>query len=373
MATKVNRIIDADGHVNERPVLGRFVELLEMPYRSRVKLVDGDISQLIIDGGAPWPAGRGNTAGSAALRVRKTEGPLSTWHQHPDRCGMWDPRRRVKDMDVDSIDMAVLFPGPVGLAAHGVQDVPMATALSRAYNDWLAEYCKPFPKRLKGVAVLPVQDIAASVQELRRCVKDLGFLGGLMPNRPGPLLRNLDDPVYEPLWDEAQRLDVPICIHNNLIYDTALGERFNSYVDFKPIHDPAENMLAIQALIFGGVLDRFPRLRVAILEGGIGWIPFWADRLSEYYEEFMDGELKRGGPWEYVKCEQLYFSGEVEESTLGYVVKTIGADRIVFASDYYHHDCRFPGSTRAIQERTDLSAEAKAKVLGRNAAVLYGL
>ena len=368
----VSRVIDADGHVNEPPVLEQFLDCLRPPYRDRARPSPENPMTLLIDGKV-WPPRRKDPK---RLVVHGGEA-LASWHEQPARSGMWDPHRRIRDMDVDRMDVAVLFPGPYGLAAPGHPDPQMAVALALAYNDWLARYCKPFPERLKGVASLPAHDVPASVAELRRCVKELGFVGGMMPNRPPNAQRNLDDPAYEPLWDEAQRLDVPICIHNNA-FQMALQERFtfgggmHSYLGNKPIHDPVENMLAVQALIFGGVLDRFPRLRVAIMEGGVGWIPFWMDRLGEYYEEFLEGTFKRGGPVEYFKSEQLFFSFEVEETTVGYVANVIGPERLLYASDYFHHDAKVPGSVKLVEKRRDLTQEAKNAVLGGNAAVLYG-
>lgn len=363
-------VIDADGHVHEPPVLGQFLEFVERPYRARVQVSPDNPMAMLIDG-QPWPGTRAR-ASNAGMLVRGKE-PMADWHEQPARCGMWDPHKRIQDMDLDGVAAAVLFPGTLGLAAPGHPERPLGVALTRAYNNWLAAYCHPYPDRLKGVAALPVLDIQESVAELRRCVTELGFVGASMPNRLPNAHRNLDDPAYQPLWDEAQRLDVPICIHNNTVYQTALGERFTAYIDKKPIHDPAENMLAVQCLIFGQVLDRFPRLRFAFMEGGVGWVPFWMDRLGEYYEEFLEGKFDRGAPAEYFKSDQCFFSCEVEERTIPYVAKVIGPDRIVYASDYLHHDAIFPGAAKAISERTDLAATAKAKILGGNAIRLFGL
>lgn len=362
------RVIDADGHVEEPPVLEQFLACMERPHRDRVRASPENPRVLEIDG-KPWPGQA--TPPSVGLMVRGKE-PLADWHHKPERSGMWDPHRRIRDMDAEGQDIAVLFPGPWGLAGPGHPDKGMAIAIARAYNNWLAEYCKPDPGRLKGVASLAAWDVQESAAELRRCVKELGFVGGMLPNRPPHTDRNLDDPAYDPLWEEAQRLDVPICIHNNA-YQMAMRHRFGTYLQNKPIHDPVENMLAVQCFVFGGALDRFPKLRVAFMEAGVGWVPFWIDRLGEYYEEFLVGKFKRGEPAEYIKSEQCFFSCEVEEHTIAYAVKTIGADRIVYASDYLHHDAKWPGSVACIQERTDLSAKDKAKILGGNAATMYRL
>ncbi len=369
-------VIDADGHVEEPPVLEQFIELLERPYRDRARPSPDSPNVLLIDGEI-WPPRRRDTV---SLVVRGKE-PLGAWHHDPARRGMWEPEQRLRDMDLEGIDIAVLFPGPLGLAAPVHPDPEMAIALVKGYNDWLAGYCRQYPDRLKGVAALPAHDIDASIEELRRCVTELGFVGAFIANRAPHVERNLDDPAYDPLWDALQGLDVALCIHNNA-FQMAMVERFTSYVDGqafhsylsnKPIHDPTENMLAAQALIFGRVLDRFPRLRVGLMEAGAGWTPYWMDRLGEYYEEFLEGQFDRGAPAEYFKSEQCFVACEPDESTIGYVAQVIGSDRLIYASDYLHHDCKFPNTVKLISEREDLSSEAKAKILGGNAAVLYRL
>ncbi|MSQ24787.1 MAG: amidohydrolase [Dehalococcoidia bacterium] len=361
-------VIDADGHVNEVGKLARMVELVQGPVKGRIKVDPQNPLVMLIDG-KPWPSSVG---AGAPMRVRGGAS-LSNWHEQPERYGMWDPKKRVQDMDTDGIDIAVLFPGRFGLGGPGHAEREVATAIVRAYNDWLHEYCAAYPDRLRGVTVLAAQDVEASVAELRRCVTEYGYVGGTMSNWNHVSKRNLDDAAYEPLWTEAERLGVPLCIHNQGAVYSVLQERFTTYLQRKPINDPTENMLASQAMIFGGVFDRHPKLRVAFLEGGAGWIPFWIDRLHEYYEEFLEGSLKRGGPEAYFRSEQCYFSFELEERTLGYVSQMIGADRLLFATDYLHHDAKFPGSTEPVRFRHDLSREDKVKVLGGNAAAFYGL
>ncbi len=363
-------IIDADGHVNAVPVMERYCELIDEPQRSRVRPAPDNPLKMLIDGQV-WPREQRQTAPSTLLVRGET--PMAGYHEQEICSGMWDPHKRIGDMDVDGIAVAALFPGRIGMGAPGHPDIALGTAMTRAYNTWMAEYCSPYPDRLKGVAVVPAQDIEASVAEVRRCVEELGFVGASVQNWVPALGRNLDDPFFDPLWAEAERLDIPICVHHNLVNYSVLEERFTTYLQKKPVHDSTENMLAVQSLIYGGVMDRFPKLRFAFMEGGIGWVPFWMDRISEYHEEFLAGTLARGTPADYFRSEQCFFSCEAEEQTIGYVAQVIGADRVLYASDYLHHDATFPGSTRPIEERTDLSDEDKVKILGGNAAVLYRL
>ena len=357
------RIVDADGHVIEQI---NWQEVLPASLRDKApRPLPPEIGGIAIEGrviaGPYYPT----------PIVRKIEGPMGAWHSSPERSGMWDPHRRIKDMDLEGIDVAVLFGGATGLGVSGIRDLDLARAMACAYNDWLAAYCDPYPERLKGVAALPLQDIDFAVQELCRAIDEFGFVGACIPVNVGG--RSLDDPVYLPLYQTAQDLAVPICIHNTIMIDGPGGERFTSFVRKKAILDPFEMMIASMSLITGGVLDDFPGLRVAFLEAGVGWVPYWMDRLDDYYEEFEERTLKRGAPSEYFKSEQCFVSCEVDEKTLAFALASLGEERIVYASDYLHHDAKFPRSVAAIAERPELHADAKAKVLGENALKLFAL
>ena len=124
---------------------------------------------------------------------------------------MTDPKARIIDMDSEGIDVAVLFGAGLAGTLPALEDAGLAAALATARNTWLAEYCAANPKRIKGTAALAQQDIEASVDELRRTVMDLGFVGAsLFPNVKG---RHLGDPYYFPLYAEAEKLNIPMCVH----------------------------------------------------------------------------------------------------------------------------------------------------------------
>ncbi len=177
-----SRVIDADGHVYDtHPKTLKWIEEnIEPKFKKRAPMT------------IPFPTGAGRTlvdgqiwtmANSAGGR-RDSE---DTFELHISRKGMIDPKIRIKDMDTEGIDIAVLFGGTLVLLAPGLHDAEFGAAICRAYNNWLAEYCRPYPERLKGVAALPLQDPAEAIQELRRCVTELGFVGAMFPsNLPRP-------------------------------------------------------------------------------------------------------------------------------------------------------------------------------------------
>ena len=248
-------------------------------------------------------------------------------------------------------------------------------ALARAYNDWLASYCAADPRRLFGAALLPLQDPGAAADELRRAVTELGFVAGFV--RPNPCAgRSLPDQAYEPLWRAAEELDVPVGVHegSSVTVPTLGSDRpFNPLILHAVSHS-FESMLACAQLIAFGVLERHPGLRVVFLESSGGWAPFWLERLDEQAESFggfcPDLRLR---PSEYF-ARQCAISFEVGERTLPALAPFVGSERIVWGSDYPHHDATFPGAVEAIRATVAPCPTAtQARVLGLNARTLYRL
>ena len=290
---------------------------------------------------------------------------------HP---GGSDPVGRLADMDAEGIDQAVLYP-TIGLYFAAVPDPAAAVALAVAYNDWLAGYCAADDRRLFGAAMLPLQDPDAAAHELRRAVTELGFVAGFV--RPNPCLgRSLSDRAYEAVWDVAEELDVPIGVHegSSVIVPTLGSDRpFNPLV-LHAVSHAFEEMLACAQLIAFGVLERHPGLRVVFLESSGGWAPFWLERLDEQTESFggycPDMKLL---PSEYF-ARQCAISFEVDEHTLPALVPFVGAERIVWGSDYPHHDATFPGAVDALRATiAPCPTATQAKVLGLNAMDVYRL
>jgi predicted TIM-barrel fold metal-dependent hydrolase len=285
-----------------------------------------------------------------------------------------DPHARLADMDAEGIDQAVLFPS-VGLYFWALDDARAAVLIARSYNDWLASYCAADPSRLFGAAMLPVQDPAAAAAELRRTRDELGFVAGFV--RPNPCCgRSLSDRAYEPLWDAAEECAMTVAVHegSSVIVPTLGSDRpFNPLVLHAVSHS-FEEMLACAQLIAFGVLERHPAMRVAFLESSGGWVPFWMERLDEQAEGF--GSFcpdMRLAPSEYF-ARQCWISYEIDEHTLPALTPFIGERRIVWGSDYPHHDATFPGAVAALRRTiAPMPAEVQAMVLGTNAAELYRL
>jgi len=360
-------VIDADGHVVEPEQAWA-----GLPERARPRIsADGAGYEHVVVGDTEI----------LAVPLGNLARPGSTFHDpsafHPladAHPGGSDPRARLADMDAEGIDQAVLYP-TIGLYFSAVGDPVAAVALAAAYNDWLAGYCAADARRLFGAAMLPLQDPDAAARELRRAVSELGCKAGFV--RPNPCLgRSLSDRAYDVVWDAAEELGVPIGIHegSSVIVPTLGSDRpFNPLVLHAVSHS-FEQMLACAQLIAFGVLERHPGLRCIFLESSGGWAPFWLERLDEQAESFggfcPDMTLR---PSEYF-ARQCAISFEVGERTLPALAPSVGAGRIVWGSDYPHHDARFPGAVDALRATiAPCPTATQIRVLGLNAREIYGL
>src|SRR5262245_15435158 len=358
-------IVDADGHLDEVHI--NWKERVSAKYQSiapEQRPASDSHLRLMLEG-KPWPKPSGFGLGVG--------GPYR--RPHPRREGMKDPKARLVDMDSEGIKVAVLSGGGIGGTIPALEDAAFAAELARARNTWVGEYCSANPVRLRGTAVLPQQDIPAAVAELRRTVTELGFVGvSLLPNMRG---RHIGNPHFFPIYEEAERLNIPICVHMFLgrYGSEATGTlRVDKFFYSHLFGHAFEQMIALSVVLGEGLLDRFPKLRFAFLEAGAGWMPYWFYRLDEHYEVLGNQvpELKMM-PSKLLERGQLYFSCEADETELPRVIETIGDDWIVFASDYSHFDSRFPGASAPIIENQKLSDSSKRKILNDNARRLYPL
>ncbi len=360
-------VIDADGHVVE-------------PEQAWAGLPDHARPRISVDGAGYEHVVVGDTEILAVplgnlARPGSTFDDPSAFHPLADaHPGGSDPCARLADMDAEGIDQAVLYP-TIGLYFSAVGEPVAAVALAAAYNDWLAGYCAADARRLFGAAMLPLQDPDAAARELRRAASELGLKAGFV--RPNPCLgRSLSDRAYDVVWDTAEELGVPIGIHegSSVIVPTLGSDRpFNPLVLHAVSHS-FEQMLACAQLIAFGVLERHPGLRCIFLESSGGWAPFWLERLDGQAESFggfcPDMTLR---PSEYF-ARQCAISFEVDERTLPALAPFVGPGRIVWGSDYPHHDATFPGAVDALRATVAPCPTAtQVRVLGLNARELYGL
>ena len=351
-------VIDVDGHVFEPDDLWeRHLPRTLHDRRPRLVRDDRGTTRYLLEGNViPQGTGRGAWV------------PEGMRESSVHREGAVDPQLRLADMDTEGIDIAVLY-GVVSLGFYAMNDRELCNAVCRAYNDWLAEYCSADPARLKGTPALPLKWIDDACTEAERAVRELGFVSITAPCAVGE--RNADDPENFPLYELAQDLDVPVGFH-------AGGGRFayknfvDSYAQLHALEFPFNIMFAMTTVLSGGVLERFPRLRVALLEAGVGWAPYYLERLDEHHEhrphEFP--HLTKA-PSEYFAEGRMFVSTEGEDH-LPYAMSALGGSSVVWASDYPHWDSSFPRSVTKVTSRDDLTTEQLRALFETNPKRLYG-
>ncbi len=375
-------VIDADGHVFEPPEMyEQFCDrYLDAPYRSELRQMIDEERDIAPGSARPLWARRSSVP---VMELGRQLGVLDQ-AERPTRPGWkpgaketlerWNPEGRLEDMDIEGIDVAVIFPS--GMSSFcALEDRGFEVAMYQAYHRAIGDYCGVAPDRLKYVGLVSMRDIEAGVAEVRRAAADPNMVGVCVSAHMEDKL--LDYPGFYPIWEEAVSLDLPIVIHGQGSgrppYSLGNWDMNGSLYLVHCSTHPYEQTRAMASLAGGGVLQKFPKLRFAFLEAGCGWVPYWVDRMEEHWEQMpAHVPFLTENPRSLVQGrDQCFISCDSDETTLEYVVELLGEDRIVYASDYPHFDGRFPDSVRFIAERDRLPESAKKKILGENARRLY--
>ncbi len=397
MADRDFLVVDADGHTMEPDDL--WVDRMDAArwgdWIPR-KVIEDEVYETIYVGGRIRGGGREQRDALAAA-VGKTPRELFDLLQQIRVPGGHDPQARLVDMDRDGIDVAVLYPslalffGPCDpIPALG--DVDFVAACQRAYNDWVAEYCSAAPSRLFGMAVVPLQDPERAVAELERAV-NLGLKGALI--RPSPYVEAdgsflpLNHSVYDRFWSACSDLDVSVALHpgvhvdtpgacrlfglvaeseNLMVVNSAVDDRYGGSALGQAVGNTVDMIVSMGRLVMGGVCERFPGLRLLFLESGGGWVPTQLERMDEQVRAFpLERRWLSLLPSEYFR-RQCWASFEPEEWNLAACTEWLGADRVLWASDYPHPEYH-SGVVKDVEESVArLPEEARRRVLGANAS-----
>ena len=367
-------VVDADGHILEP--LDLWDHYIEPNFRDRapriVKTNDGK-ERLVIEE---------NMVGDSRISIGRIGGvgarqgivAADTLAYKDGKPGGFDPHKRIPDMDADGIDAVFLYPS-LGLFSGAIHDPQLAAAVCRAYNRWLADYCKPFPDRLFGVAMLPLQDVDLAIAEMRFAKKELGFKGGFL--RPNPYDgKMINHPDFEPFWAATEDLDFSIGFHEGASsgMPTVGVDRFEGRGAKHIISHTMEMMLACLAVIWGGVCEKHPKVRIGFLESGGGWIAPWLDRMDRHFDDqsFNDSGLKTR-PSDLFR-RNCWISFEPVEGSLNVLADYVGPNKIMWATDYPHSDGFFPGAPDMMRERLKgTSPETQHGVLAGGALAFYGM
>ncbi len=367
------RIISADDHLFEPADL--WTSRIDSRFKDRapqlVRKGGGEVWVCEgISGNSPSQGG-----GQAGLRFEEPEKLTFEDTFENMRPGSYDPQARLKDMDLDGVDVSVVYP-TAGLMLFSVPDGQLLTAIFATYNDWAAEFCRAFPKRLNGIAMVNADDVQDGIKELERCA-NMGLVGAAITVFPPPD-RSYASQEYEPLWAAAQDLEMPLSLHagtnrpgpdQQFLDLDSLRPTFFANVDYWV-------RMSLGDMIFSGVFERYPKLQVGAIEHELSWVPHFLDRIdytysqrihfNEFWHRFNDDML----PSDYF--HRNVFLG-FQEDALGIRDRDIiGVDQLQWGSDYPHTESTFPRSQQILEEiLTDCTAEEKAKIAGGNAARIY--
>jgi predicted TIM-barrel fold metal-dependent hydrolase len=335
--------------VGKRPELNR-----RLGSRERVD-IGAAIRHELKDGGTPWDV--------------RWQGP-----PFPSDRVSFDPHARVKDMDIEGVDVNMVLPSGGLPAFCSLDDVALELAMYEAYHRFLKDYCAPYPDRLTSVLLVSGRDVAASVAEIRRCGQE-DWPVGVFPICPPEM--SLDDPDWEPIWAAAQEYDLTVIIHSftmSVPYPPGMWDNWDNAFLVRSASHVWNAQRNMAALIGSGVLDRYPQLRVAPLECGHGWLAFWASRLDEQAEmcRHLLPALKQK-PSDYIRGPQFFQSIQLHEGeqSLRQAIEVLGDDTFMFATDYPHSESWFPKSVDAFLGWTSLPETTKRKLLWENAVQCY--
>jgi len=368
--------VDADGHILEDA--GLWERYLEPRYRDRAMRLARDeqgLEFLEIDGRSSKHVRRGLPASLGGM-LKNVENVIPSPANTYASCaafGAMDAKERVQRLEREGLDAAFLYPTLGVLWEAECEDVELAQAYTRAYNRWIADFCRDSGGKLIPIAHLSLGDPAAASEELVRAVKD-GCKGGWVA--PFSITRvPHGHPDHDRLFATAQDLDVPLAIHPSFEPDWAVPHRFEIRGRGKNFF---LNVTAADAVRHAfttffqfATFDRFPRLKLVLLESGAGWIGYWLDRMDGYCRSLVGiGVALREKPSDYFR-RQCWISCDPDETTIPGLVALLGEDRFFWASDFPHPD--HTGDYIAELERLvgDLPETARTGLLGANVRRLF--
>jgi uncharacterized protein len=373
MAKQGFRILDSDMHVMEPPDL--WERYIDGKYRARAPrgLTSDNVRDLrmVYPDGREWA--RKTTRQNRSDRGQNFERNQEIYRLHAERG--WTAEVQLEAMDIEGIDVAVLYPTR-GLRALVVDDMEpdFAAAIARAYNDWLYDFCQQDPRRLIGAGMISPYTMRDAVDETGRCAQELGFRAVFL--RANPLVNHQwHDDYYEPLWHALEEFGLSLGFHESTgTGKRHMGERLEPNLMLRRVYaQPMEQMLVLGSFCAGGVLARHPKLRVAFLEANCSWLPWLLWRLDDGWER--EGDVWAPDltllPSEYFK-RQCVASVEPDEVTVKYVIDHMGSNTIVFSTDYPHGDSKYPEAVDHFLQ-LPIANDAKRKILWDNCAAYYAM
>ena len=362
------KMVSADSHVVEPPNL--WVERVDRRYRERAPRIvsEQDSDYLVCEGGLTEKHPIGLTVCTEA-----PDNEVSMIGRFANvRKGAWDPNARVADMDRDGVEGEILYTS-FGLSMFTIPDAEFQLACFRAFNDWMAEYCASVPRRLFGVAMIPTEPKDSAIAEMERCAK-MG-LQAAMISISQDTGQGYENPIHDPIWSASEALDMPISLHV-AASKKHFSHTTNMLADFSLAFTPT--MYSLAAMIFSGVFDRHPKLKVVSVENDAAWVAGILERMDYRFKRdqgwagFSNGVTSGRTPsqifHEHVGVTFMRDHTAVRNRDI------IGLKNLMWGSDYPHFDGTWPHSREVLAEHFgDVPIGDQMRIARRNAIELYKL
>ena len=369
-------IIDADAHVNEPPDLWQSRVPAHLRDRApRVVRADGGDVWSFDNGKRTWPLGLTATAGDSYLTFR----PNGVSYEDI-RAGSFDAKSRLEDLDIDGIHAAVLFPSVTLTGAKTyADDRELQVACVRAYNEWLAEFCSVSPGRLFGVGIIPTTGIDDAVAELHRSIA-LGHRGVVISRYPNGEF--MPDTVDDRFWEAAVDASLAVGVHigsflpsnPNQVWPDSASMQIVSVSSLAKAG--AESMPVACHLLYSGVFERFPTLKVVLVEANIGWIPILLEQMDDTWLRlrFVSGATNFLSRMPSEIFHRNLWSTFMHDTAGVELRHRLNLSHICWSTDYPHAGTDWPNSRKSIERLFKGVPRSEVKrMLHTNAKVLYGL
>jgi uncharacterized protein len=364
---KSMRVISADSHMTEPGDL--WVQRLDNKYRDDAPRVvkndkpTGPAYLFVGPGIHPLAVAASFAAGKGGSELREH---MKHGYEAARPSG-WDPVERLKDQQLDGVIAEVLY-STLGIVLLNMKDVELQLACLRVYNDWLAEFCAHNPKRLVGIGLYSLAELP-DVSEVERCAKK-GLKGILILASDSNELPYSDE-RFDALWRVASETGMPISLHKPLVSGMPLTPAMPTMADLQ-IHVIHIVEQCITRLCYGGVLERFPKLKIVSAENDVGWIPNWIHRLDHVHSKIANAKQLPLKPSEYIRRSVW---ATFQDDPLGPATwKFFGEQNYMWASDFPHADSTFPNSLKVIEDNfAGTPEDITGKIVFENANRLYGM
>jgi len=359
------RPISADSHVTEPPHC--YIDHIESRFRERaprLEHLEGKGDVFIVDGFEDQPVPMGLVAAAGKDPKDITIGGVRFEELHR---GGWDPEYRLQDQDRDGLAAEFLY-ATVGMLVCSHPDLDYRKACLEAYNRWLQEYCSYAPNRLFGLGQAAIKSPQDGIKELIK-IKEMGFKGVMMAGAPGE--SDYDDPIYDRLWQTAVELDLPLSIHTLTSGGREFRVRGPKINGWHGIIRACQDIIGM--LIYSGVFERHPDLRVVSVEADAGWAPHFMYRMDHTYQRhryWMKIDEMQRLPSDYFR-ENIYLTFQ-DDSIAFRVTDLCNVRRLMWANDFPHSDSCWPDSQNLLAEHTrGLSERDRNLIVHDNVVELY--